>query len=140
MKNIKKIIILLSFILANKIQAQNNEDKAQNNEQILYEDAIDRSTLKFDNTTQCQIRYYYYPNIEAYYDILKEIYYIKEEGEWTIVEEIPSSFRGYSVYNNANVPIDDYEDDSITEMFPIHKKRFGYITKEKVRKKLIGSE
>lgn len=135
MKNLKIFLPLFSIVLINKIQAQNNEDKAQSEEIIIYEDAIDRSTLKFDNVTQCQIRYYYYPNIEAYYDILKEIYYIKEDGKWTIVEQIPSSFRGYSVYNNANVPIDDYEDDSITEMLPIHKKRFGYITaKDKAKK------
>ena len=140
MKNLKLFLILFSIVLVNKIQAQNDEDKAQNDETVIYEEVVDRSTLKYDNVTQCQIRYYYYPNIEAYYDILKEIYYIKADGEWTIVEQIPSNFRGYSVYNNANIPVDDYEDDNITEMLPIHRKRFGYITKEKVRKKPIGSE
>lgn len=140
MKNFKILALVFVSLFFNNIQAQNEEDKALNEETVVYEEVVDRSTLKYDNVTQCQIRYYYYPNIEAYYDILKEIYYIKEDGEWTIVEQIPSNFRGYSVYNNANIPVDDYEDDNITEMLPIHKKRFGYITKEKVRKKLIGSE
>jgi hypothetical protein len=142
MKNFKTIaivLLLLSFI--DSIQAQNEDEAvAKINEQVQYDEVVDRSTLEYDNTTQCQIRYYYYPNLEAYYDILKDIYHIKENGYWKIVEELPTNFRGYSVYNNASIKVTDYEDDSITEMLPTHKKKHGYITREKVRKQLIGAE
>lgn len=137
MKNLKIVAFIFLVMISKNSNAQNEDEaKAEGEEQVSYEDVVDRSMLEYDNTTQCQIRYYYYPNLEAYYDILKAIYYIRENGQWTIVEELPNNFRGYSVYNNANFKVDDYEDDSITDMLTVHKKKYGYITREKVRKQL----
>ena len=43
---------------------------------------IETSTPLFNPVTNCQLRYYYFPNLEAYFDTKKSIYYYKEKGEW----------------------------------------------------------
>ncbi len=82
-----------------------------------------------DPITKCQLRYYYYPNIEAYFDAFKNIYYYKEDSEWVTGEEIPEGYRGYSLYNGIYVYITDYDDDLITQFINIHKKKFPYTKK-----------
>jgi len=82
-----------------------------------------------DPTSNCQLRYYYYPNIEAYFDTQKSTYYFKENSEWTSAEEIPDGYRGYSLYNRIYVFITDYDDDLITQFVNIHKKKYPYMKK-----------
>ena len=48
----------------------------------------DRPPL-IDPVSKCQLRYYYFPNLEAYYDTQKRIYYFKEDSQWITDEEIP---------------------------------------------------
>ena len=79
-----------------------------------------------DPTTNCNLRYYYFPNLEAYYDTQKNIYYYNEFGEWKTAEEIPSGYRGYSLNNKVNVIITDYDDDNPCQFLPVHKKKYPY--------------
>lgn len=89
--------------------------------------------LDFDNTTNCRVRYYYYPNLEAYYDREKGMYLYRENNEWTSAKEIPSGYRGYGLYNKANVAIGDYDDDDVTQFFVAHKKKYPYNSLKKFR-------
>ncbi len=82
-----------------------------------------------DPVTNCQLRYYYFPNIEAYFDAHKNIYYYKEDSEWITADEIPDGYRGYSLYNGVYVYITDYDDDLITQFINIHKKKYPYTKK-----------
>lgn len=79
-----------------------------------------------DPASNCQLRYYYYPNLEAYFDTLKRIYYYKEDAEWITGEEIPEGYRGYSLYNKIYVFITDYDDDLIIQFIDMHKKKYPY--------------
>lgn len=86
----------------------------------------------FDKVTNCNLRYSYFPNIEAYFDSKKSIYYYKEEGEWKTAKEIPVGYRGYSIYNKISVFITDYEDDDICQFLKSHKKLYPYNAKGRV--------
>ena len=86
----------------------------------------DYSPPLIDPISNCQLRYYYYPNLEAYYDTQKRIYYYKENSEWTTGEEIPEGYRGYSLFNKIYVFITDYDDDIITQFVDLHKKKYPY--------------
>jgi hypothetical protein len=86
-----------------------------------------------DPISNCQLRYYYYPNLEAYYDTQKNIYYYKENSEWVEGDEIPEGYRGYSLYNKIFVYINDYDDDLITQFVDIHKKKFPYTKKGNIQ-------
>ena len=97
----------------------------------------DDSPPLIDPISNCQFRYYYFPNIEAYFDTQKNIYFFKEDSEWTSAEEIPDGYRGYSLYNKINVFITDYDDDNITQFIDIHRKKYPYTKKGNIR--MIGS-
>ncbi len=82
--------------------------------------------LPLDPETNCQVRYYYFPNLEAYFDKAEELYIFKDKGEWKREKEIPSGYRGYGLYNKASVPITDFDEDDITPYFASHKKKYPY--------------
>jgi len=70
-----------------------------------------KNALPLDRKTNCYIRYYYFPNIEAYFDNLKMVYYYKDKGVWTEAPELPQNYGGYSLYNKAHVEITNYDDE-----------------------------
>lgn len=120
MKIIKSVFLLFLLIEVNSVTAQE----------------YDRPRLPIPNynpITNCQLRYYYYPNIQAYFDTQKNIYYLRENGEWKIADDIPSGYMGYSIYNKTNLIIEDYDDDLILQFFTIHKKMYPYTTKTKLK-------
>lgn len=86
-----------------------------------------------DPISNCQLRYYYYPNLEAYFDTQKNIYFYKENSEWVEGDEIPEGYRGYSLYNRVFVYINDYDDDIVTQFIDIHKKKFPYTKKGNIQ-------
>lgn len=90
-------------------------------------------SLKIDPDTQCQLRYQYYPNLEAYFDNYKNEFIYNNKGQWIIAREIPAGYRGYSLFNKINVPITDYDDDNVTQFINIHKKRHPYTTGRKIK-------
>ncbi|WP_309641633.1 hypothetical protein [Flavobacterium sp.] len=96
------------------------------------------STPLFNPVTNCQLRYYYFPNLEAYFDTQKSIYYYKENGKWITAEEIPDGYRGYSIYNKATVYITDYDDDYPCQFIEIHKKKYPYINNERAKKMVLS--
>jgi hypothetical protein len=125
----KKTIILISIVLfccyAGFAQRVKNSENA---------------TPLFNPVTNCQLRYYYFPNLEAYFDTQKSIYYYKENGEWITAEEIPDGYRGYSFYNKITVYIKDYDDDYPYQFIEIHKKKFPYINNERVKKMVLSED
>src|SRR6476660_10286214 len=59
-------------------------------------------------------RYYYYPNLDAYYDSKENLYIFESnqnKGQILKAKEVPSGYRGYSVYNGIRVAITDYTGD-----------------------------
>ena len=76
----------------------------------------------------CKLRYYYYPNLEAYYDLQDNVYIFQKDGAWQKAEEIPSGYRGYGLKNGINVPITDYDDDEVTQFIKEHKKKYPYVS------------
>ena len=86
-----------------------------------------------DPETNCALRYYYYPNLQAYFDTKKNVYIYSENGEWKEGDDIPNGYRGYSLYNKVNVYISDYDDDNITQFINEHKKKYPYISAAKAK-------
>ncbi len=91
-----------------------------------------------DPITKCKVRYYYFPNLEAYFDTQKNIYYYKQNGAWQTAEKMPEGYRGYSFYNNINVFITDYDDDFPCQFIEKHKKKYPYISNERLKKMVLS--
>lgn len=121
MKNLKNIIALIILMLSMSTVAQTASKKNINGQLI-------------DPQTNCILRYYYFPNLEAYYDTQKNKYWYLENGQWIVADEIPEGYRGYSLYNKVNVLIHDYDDDDPTQFLARHKKKYPYLNKANIRK------
>jgi len=115
MRTTKIITGLFIALLANNMLAQTA--------------TIKKESLPIDPKTNCYIRYYYFPNLEAYFDNLKMVYYYKEKGEWITSEELPENFGGYSLYNKARVSITNFDDDNPFQLILLHKKIYPYNSK-----------
>jgi hypothetical protein len=85
--------------------------------------------LPIDKKTNCYIRYYYYPNLQAYFDNLKMFYYYTENGNWQTAEELPTNYAGYSLYNKARVTITDFDGENPEQFIKLHKKKYPYSAK-----------
>ena len=88
-----------------------------------------KENLPIDKKTNCYIRYFYFPNLQAYFDNLKMVYYFKENGEWKTAAELPKNYGGYSLYNKARVSITDYDDEQPYNLLNVHKKMYPYNSK-----------
>lgn len=125
MKPIKKVVLLV-FVLNCFIS---NAQQSSANKQ--YSLADEKST---------DFRYYYFPNIEAYFDTQEKVYLYKDQGEWTEAEELPKGYGGYSLYNKVRVAITDYQGDEPYLQLQEHKKRFPYNSKGRFPVQTAASE
>jgi hypothetical protein len=70
------------------------------------------------------VRYYYYPNLDAYFDSEENLYLYDQGGQYVKAKEIPSGYRGYSLYNKVRVAITDYDGDKPYTKLDEHRKQF----------------
>ena len=91
-------------------------------------DGNSESTESFIN-----IRYYYYPNLEAYFDTRTALYIYKENGVWITSELIAPTAKGYSLKNKMYVMIKGYLGDDPSTLLASNKKEYpaDYSTKRK---------
>jgi len=82
-----------------------------------------------------EIRYYYFPNLEAYFDLQEKVYLYRENGEWTEAEQLPTNYGGYSLYNKVRVTIENYDGDEPYLMLAEHKKMYPYNSKGRFTQK-----
>ena len=109
----RHFIFCMLILAANTVKAQ--------------EESITQPVLPTDPETMCQHRYYYYPNLQAYYDAKKEQYLLHlPNNEWLVSDEIPSGYRGYSLNNRMNILIDNYDEDNIKDLLSVHRKKYPY--------------
>lgn len=77
------------------------------------------------------IRYNFYPNLDAYFDIKTSEYIYKLNGAWIKDKVIPSNYRGYSIYNNYHQEITNYFGEKPYENLAENKKTFPYYSNDR---------
>lgn len=113
----KKIITIFTTLLALTAMTASAQDSSTTiaiNENL----EISNSNLIF--------RYYFYPNLEAYYDNKTSDYVYKVNGTWVRNKSIPNAYCGYSIYNNYKVELSNYKGDNPHEKINDHKKLYPY--------------
>lgn len=70
------------------------------------------------------IRYYYYPNLDTYFDTRTNLYIYELKDVWIKSKELISGLRGYSLMNSVRVPITDYNGDLPYSKLEEHRKQF----------------
>ena len=77
-----------------------------------------------DELPSIGVRYYYYPNLDAYFDSRSNLYIFEQDGQWIKSKELTSGYRGYSLFNGVRVAITDYNGDTPYTLLKEHQKQF----------------
>jgi len=88
-----------------------------------------------------KVRYYYYPNLQAYFDTRRALYLYKQDAVWITSETLPASYRGYSLKNTSYVVLKGYIGDEPYTLLDQHKKEFpaDFSSKRKPPKVIVVS-
>ena len=123
----KTLKVMLAFVIVLTCNSAYSQDPSVSEQ--AKQTTAKKESLPIDKKTNSYIRYFYFPNIEAYFDNLKMVYYYKETGEWKTAPELPKAYGGYSIYNKAKVIINDFDDDMPYQFLKNHKKMYPYNSK-----------
>lgn len=80
------------------------------------------------------VRYYYLPDLETYYDVSTSNYVYLNNGRWVRTRSLPSAYRNYDLYNEYKVVLNDYRGDRPYDNFKNHKVKYGKGYKGKPQK------
>lgn len=125
----KSITILVLVVLAITTSAQNKNETAL----ILSDDATSickNSSSLAEKTTQ----YYYFPNMQVYFDLEKKMYHYQVGKDWIISEELPLYYGGYSLFKNERVMVNIAKDDEPQNYIKQHRKEFPYNPKGRIKR------
>ena len=75
-----------------------------------------------------EVRYYYLPDVEAYYDIQSSTFIYFGDGVWLHRAYLPTRYRNYDLYNGYKVVMVDYHGEAPYSHFKEHKMKYkkGY--------------
>lgn len=76
-------------------------------------------------------RYYYLPDIDIYYDVVKSQYISDNNGVWVRETRLPSRYRNYDFYSGYKVVLKDYRGDKPYSYHTKHRSSYpkGYVGK-----------
>lgn len=73
-----------------------------------------------------EARYYYLPDVEAYYDIQNSMFiYIGGNGVWIRRAYLPGRYRNYDLYGGYKVVLNDYRGNNPYERFREHRMQYA---------------
>jgi hypothetical protein len=72
-----------------------------------------------------EVRYYYLPDVEAYYDIQASQFICYVEGDWVHRTHLPSQYRSYDLYGGYKVVMTDYHGNAPYVYFEDHKTKYA---------------
>jgi hypothetical protein len=74
------------------------------------------------------VRFYYLPEIEAYYDVNTSNYIYMSGGRWIHATNLPPAYRNYDVYGGYKVMLNGYHGERPYDNFREHQRSYprGY--------------
>jgi hypothetical protein len=113
MKTIKLIAICIVMFLANSMQAQVSVSLNIG------------SPPAWGPAGYSDARYYYLPDVEAYYDVQSSMFIYFDGGVWVRRGYLPERYRNYDLYGGYKVVMTDYRGNSPYDHFSEHRTRYG---------------
>ncbi|OXB23903.1 hypothetical protein B0A80_08800 [Flavobacterium tructae] len=122
MKSLKYFFIAMTFIAVSSLQAQVSVN-------------VNIGTPPaWGPVGYTDVRYYYLPDLEMYYDINASNYIYISNGKWIRARNLPRSYRNYDLYNEYKVVLTDYRGNSPYDNYKTHKVKYGKGYKGKPQK------
>ncbi len=75
-------------------------------------------------STYVAVRYYYYPNLQAYFDTKIAMYLYRKDGAWVKSETLDPTTRGYSIKNGSYVMLKGFTEDEPYQYLEEHKAKY----------------
>lgn len=72
-----------------------------------------------------EVRYYYLPAVECYYDVHSSMFIYYSGGVWVRRAYLPTRYRNYDLYNGYKVVMTDYRGETPYVYFKDHKKKYS---------------
>ncbi len=72
-----------------------------------------------------EVRYYYLPAVESYYDIESSMFIYYSRGVWVHQTHLPGRYRSYDLYNGYKVVMTGYRGNAPYTYFGEHKKKYS---------------
>jgi len=72
-----------------------------------------------------EVRYYYLPDVESYYDVHATQFICFVNGEWVHRDRLPSRYKGYDLYGGYKVVMTDYHGTAPYVHFKDHKSKYA---------------
>ena len=72
-----------------------------------------------------EVRYYYLPDVEAYYDVQSSMFIYFGGGTWIHRSYLPSRYRSYDLYSGYKVVMTDYRGDAPYSNFKEYKSKYA---------------
>jgi hypothetical protein len=71
------------------------------------------------------VRYYYLPDVEAYYDVQSSMFIYSNGVSWVKRSSLPTRYRNYDLYGGYKVPMSDYRGTRPYSDFRKHKVQYA---------------
>jgi hypothetical protein len=72
-----------------------------------------------------EVRYYYLPDIEVYYDVHTSMFIYNSGGAWIHRKYLPRKYRSYDLYGGYKVVMTDYRGSTPYTHFPEYKVKYA---------------
>ncbi len=74
------------------------------------------------------VRYYYLPDVEAYYDNESSMFIYSSGGRWIHRRSLPYRYRNYDLYEGYKVPMREYHGNTPYSNFQVYRTQYtkGY--------------
>jgi len=113
MKSIKFIILGIGLIFASEAQAQISVN-------------LNAGTPpQWGPSGYSNVRYYYLPDVEAYYDVQKSNFIYISGNSWVHRRALPKHYINYDLYNGYKVVMTDYQGKAPYTYFKQHKVKYA---------------
>lgn len=113
MKTLKLIVIGMILFIASVVQAQ-----VSVNINI-------GSQPRWGPAGYTEVRYYYLPDVEAYYDVHSSLFIYYHQGAWVQRTYLPSRYKSYDLYSGYKVVMTDHHDNAPYTHFKEYKKKYA---------------
>ena len=71
------------------------------------------------------VRYYYLPDVEAYYDVQTSMFIYDNRGTWIYRTYLPGRYRSYDLYSGYKVVMTDYRGNTPYVHFKEYKMKYA---------------
>jgi len=121
MKTLKLIVFGIALLLAGTMQGQISVN-------LHFGTPPEWGPVGYTDDGYSSVRYYYLPDVEAYYDIQASRFIYYDGRNWVRRAYLPGRYRNYDLYSGYKVVMTDYRGNAPYNHFRDHKSRYqkGY--------------